>query len=419
MNVSIITIGDEILIGQIVDTNSAWLAQRLNELGLVVHKIYSIQDSDSAIKRTLDRTRELSDIVLITGGLGPTNDDITKKTLCSYFEDRLERNPEVLAHIEALFKQFGIHQINELNRRQADLPSKCKVLNNPVGTASGMWFEEDGKHFIALPGVPHEMKAIMETVVLPDFKERFVQGVFLHKTVLTLGIPESILADLINSWEIQLPEEVKLAYLPSTNRVRLRLSVKGDNRESLNEILDKEIAKLYDLIPDHIYGEEKDRLEECVGALLRQSNNTVATAESCTGGYLAHLITSVSGSSDYFKGSVLSYANEVKINLLGVSEHDLEKYGAVSEPVIRQMAVGARDLLKSDYALATSGVAGPTGGTEDKPVGTVWMAIAHADGVESFKYIFGKERMTNIKRSATTLLLDFLQHLKARDKKIK
>ena len=319
MKVSIVTIGDEILIGQIVDTNSAWIAQRLNEIGLQVHKIYSIPDTESAILRTLNRAAKLTDIVILTGGLGPTNDDITKKTLATFFNDTLQRNEEVLAHIKTLFEKKGIKKLNKLNEQQADLPSQCKVLLNPIGTAAGMWFNKDGKYFISMPGVPYEMKAIMSSLVLPEFQSEFGTDVFLHKTILTQGVPESVLAELLENWESSLHPEVKLAYLPSESRVRLRLSIKGDNKNKLNDILDHEIQKLKAIIPEYIYGEENDRIEQRVGDLLLSKKATVATAESFTSGYLSHLITSVPGSSSYYRGSILAYDNEIKEKILNVS----------------------------------------------------------------------------------------------------
>ena len=418
MRVSIVTIGDEILIGQIVDTNSAWIAQRLNEVGLQVHKIYSISDTEEAIVRTLDRARKLTDIVLITGGLGPTNDDITKKTLTNFFNDKLERNEEVLQHVKSLFEKFGVKNINKLNEQQADLPTKCRVLLNPVGTASGMWFEEGKKHFISMPGVPGEMKEIMKNSVLPEFESRFSNGVFLHKTVLTQGVPESVLAELLEQWENSLHTDVKLAYLPSENRVRLRLSVKGTDELRLNELLDSEILKLHEIIPQHIYGQEKDRIEQRIGDLLRKNKATVATAESCTGGYLAHLITSVPGCSAYFRGSVLAYDNKIKENVLQVRAESLRNYGAVSEQVVTEMALSVKKLMGVDYALSTSGIAGPAGGTVEKPVGTVWTAIAGPNGVKAVKYQLGTERLWNVKRGASAVLLDLLHELELDHKKL-
>lgn len=417
MKVSIITIGDEILIGQIVDTNSAWIAKSLNEIGLDLSKIYSISDSESVILRTLNRAKELSDIVIITGGLGPTNDDITKHTLVNYFNDKLVRNQEVLVHIKQLFKKFGVQEINKLNEQQADLPSKCKVLFNELGTAPGMWFEKDNKHFISMPGVPFEMKYLMNTHVLPELQSRFSEIVIVHKTILTQGVPESILADIIATWEMELPSTIKLAYLPSEGRVRLRLSTRGKDKELLNLVIDEQIEKLKLIIPKLIFGEENDTLEQRIGQELLRVNASIGSAESCTGGYVAHLITLVSGASAYFKGSVLAYNAAVKQAVLGVQAKTIADYGVVSKQVAEEMALGVQQLMKVDYAIATTGIAGPLGGSIDNPVGTIWTSVATPIGVQSVKYQLGTERVRNIKRSSTAVLLDLLHILERVDKK--
>ena len=417
MKVSIITIGDEILIGQIVDTNSAWIAKSLNEIGLDLSKIYSISDSESVILRTLNRAKELSDIVIITGGLGPTNDDITKHTLVNYFNDKLVRNQEVLVHIKQLFKKFGVQKINKLNEQQADLPSKCKVLFNKLGTAPGMWFEKDNKHFISMPGVPFEMKYLMNTHVLPELQSRFSEIIIVHKTILTQGVPESILADIIATWELELPDTIKLAYLPSEGRVRLRLSTRGKDKELLNSTIDEQIEKLKRIIPKLIFGEENDTLEQRIGQELLRVNASVGSAESCTGGYVAHLITQVSGASAYFKGSVLAYNAAVKQAILGVQAKTITDYGVVSKQVAEEMALGVQQLMKVDYAIATTGIAGPLGGTIDNPVGTIWTSVATPNGVQSVKHQLGTERVRNIKRSSTAVLLDLLHILERVDKK--
>jgi len=417
MKVSIITIGDEILIGQIVDTNSAWIAKSLNEIGLDLSKIYSISDSESVILRTLNRAKELSDIIIITGGLGPTNDDITKHTLVNYFNDKLVRNQEVLVHIKQLFKKFGVQEINKLNEQQADLPSKCKVLFNELGTAPGMWFEKDNKHFISMPGVPFEMKYLMNTHVLPELQSRFSEIVIVHKTILTQGVPESILADIIATWEMELPSTIKLAYLPSEGRVRLRLSTRGKDKELLNLVIDEQIEKLKLIIPKLIFGEENDTLEQRIGQELLRVNASIGSAESCTGGYVAHLITLVSGASAYFKGSVLAYNAAVKQAVLGVQAKTIADYGVVSKQVAEEMALGVQQLMKVDYAIATTGIAGPLGGTIDNPVGTIWTSVATPIGVQSVKYQLGTERVRNIKRSSTAVLLDLLHILERVDKK--
>lgn len=418
MTVSIITIGDEILIGQIVDTNSAWIAQRLNEIGLEISKIYTVSDTETAILRTLKRAEELSDIVILTGGLGPTNDDITKNTLATYFDDKLVRNEEVLVHIKDLFKKFGVSKINKLNEQQADLPSSCKVLFNKLGTASGMQFERQGTYFVSMPGVPHEMKSLMNTYVLPDLQSRFSEGVIVHKTILTQGVPESILAERIAEWEVALPESIKLAYLPSENRVRLRLSTRGLDEALLKGLIATQIEKLHAIIPELIFGEEQDRLEQRVGQELLKRNASLATAESCTGGYISHLLTRISGSSAYYKGGLIAYDNSVKVDVLGVKPVTIQSFGVVSKQVVEEMALGIQRVMKVDYAIATSGIAGPTGGSIEKPIGTVWTAVATPNGIQSIKHQMGTERLWNIKRSASATLLDLLHVLESSDKKV-
>jgi len=418
MTVSIITIGDEILIGQIVDTNSAWIAQRLNEIGLEISKIYTVSDTETAILRTLKRAEELSDIVILTGGLGPTNDDITKNTLATYFDDKLVRNEEVLAHIKDLFKKFGVSKINKLNEQQADLPSSCKVLFNKLGTASGMQFDRQGTYVVSMPGVPHEMKSLMNTYVLPDLQSRFSEGVIVHKTILTQGVPESILAERIAEWELALPESIKLAYLPSENRVRLRLSTRGLDEALLKDLIATQIEKLHAIIPELIFGEEQDRLEQRVGQELLKRNASLATAESCTGGYISHLLTRISGSSAYYKGGLIAYDNSVKVDVLGVKPVTIQSFGVVSKQVVEEMALGIQRVMKVDYAIATSGIAGPTGGSIEKPIGTVWTAVATPNGIQSIKHQMGTERLWNIKRSASATLLDLLHVLESSDKKV-
>lgn len=418
MTVSIITIGDEILIGQIVDTNSAWIAQRLNEIGLEISKIYTVSDTETAILRTLKRAEELSDIVILTGGLGPTNDDITKNTLATYFDDKLVRNEEVLVHIKDLFKKFGVSKINKLNEQQADLPSSCKVLFNKLGTASGMQFERQGTYVVSMPGVPHEMKSLMNTYVLPDLQSRFSEGVIVHKTILTQGVPESILAERIAEWEVALPESIKLAYLPSENRVRLRLSTRGLDEALLKGLIATQIEKLHAIIPELIFGEEQDRLEQRVGQELLKRNASLATAESCTGGYISHLLTRISGSSAYYKGGLIAYDNSVKVDVLGVKPVTIQSFGVVSKQVVEEMALGIQRVMKVDYAIATSGIAGPTGGSIEKPIGTVWTAVATPNGIQSIKHQMGTERLWNIKRSASATLLDLLHVLESSDKKV-
>ena len=403
MKVEIITIGDEILIGQIVDTNSAWMAQRLNEIGAKVERIVTITDSLEEIKLSLSEAEQRADVVLITGGLGPTKDDVTKKALADYFKCGYTFYPEIAEHISRLFEKFG-KQMSELNRLQAEVPSACKPLQNNQGTAPGMWFEKEGTVFVSMPGVPYEMKGIMKDHVLSMIAEKYDAPTIIHKTVLTMGMGESWLSERIAAWEDGLPQEIKLAYLPSPGRVRLRLSAYGNDQIDLQSKLDVEVSNLVKLIPELVFGYDVDTIENVVGELLREKGETVGTAESCTGGLIAHKLTSISGSSDYFLGSVVSYANEVKVNSLGVSESDLAEFGAVSEQVVRQMAEGARKVLHSSYAIATSGVAGPTGGTDEKPVGTVWIAVAGPNGTVAKRHQFGFNRKRNIEMSANTAL---------------
>jgi nicotinamide-nucleotide amidase len=416
MRVSLVTIGDEILIGQIVDTNSAWMAQRLNEIGLQVDKIYSIPDTEEAILRTLKRASTVTDIIMVTGGLGPTNDDITKGTLLKYFDDILVRNEEILRNIKHLFQSRG-RRINSLNEKQSDIPSKCKVLTNPIGTASGMWFNENKKDFIFMPGVPNEMKGIMNSHVLPRLQTQFNPGYFIHRTILTQGIPESILSEKLADWENSLGPEVKLAYLPSDTRVRLRLSAKGEDHSSLELLIESAIQRLYLLIPDHIYGENQDSIENRLGVLLKEKKLTISTSESCTGGYLSHLITSVPGSSKYFKGGVLAYDEEIKKEVLGVSPQTLSTHGVVSAEVVKEMAQSVRKIMGTDLALSTTGILGPTGGSNDIPVGVVWAGIAGPMGVKAIRYQFGSDRNWNMRRVSSTLLLDLLHDLESEHKK--
>lgn len=403
MRVEVITIGDEILIGQIVDTNSAWMAQKLNDIGAKVERITTISDGLDDIISALHDAQDRADVVLITGGLGPTKDDVTKKALAKYFDCGFTFYPQIAEHIAKLFARFG-REMSELNRLQAELPNACQPLQNNQGTAPGMWFEKRKTVFVSMPGVPYEMKGIMREHVLPRLKEKFNMLTILHRTVLTMGMGESWLSERIADWEDALPEGIKLAYLPSPGRVRLRLSAIGNDEHTVSEMLEAEVEKLVLLIPELVYGYDDDTIESVVGELLREQGKTLSTAESCTGGLIAHKITSISGSSDYYLGSVVSYANEVKIESLGVSEENLKEFGAVSEEVVRQMAKGVRSKLKTDYSIATSGVAGPTGGSEEKPVGTVWIAVATPTGTIAKKYLFGHDRGRNIEISANTAL---------------
>lgn len=399
MKAEIISIGDEILIGQVMNTNAGWLAEQMNLIGISVVRITTIGDNKEEIIGSLDDAGKRADIILITGGLGPTRDDITKQTLCEYFDTVLKFNKQAFRDIEKLFEGRG-WQMNEKNKKQAELPANAVPLTNKNGTAPGMWFEQDGKIIVSLPGVPFEMKPMITDQVIPKLSEKLQTDTLYHKTVLTQGMGESWISDKIEDWEDKLPENIKLAYLPQPGMVRLRLSATGQNKKELEKQVDEEIEKLKKIIPDLIFGYNNDTLEEVVGKHLRNNRATVATAESCTGGYIAHLITSVSGSSDYYPGSVVSYSNEVKIKELGVSEDDLEKHGAVSEAVVRQMAEGVMKKFGTDYAISTSGIAGPTGGTDEKPVGTTWIAVCSKEKTIAKKFSFGNNRGRNIRVTA-------------------
>lgn len=405
----VITIGDEILIGQIVDTNSAYIGTLLNLNGISIKQITSVSDNGQHIINALNEAQSRADIILITGGLGPTKDDITKKTLCEYFNTSMRFDEEVYQDVVAIFKSYN-KEVTPINRLQAEVPETCTTIRNYNGTAPGMWFEHKQKVIVSMPGVPYEMKAMMQNQIVPMLKERFQLPAIVHKTVLTQGIGESYLSETIADWEDSLAtHNIKLAYLPSPGMVKLRLSTKGDSAEKLNQIVDKKIEELKPLIAEFIYGYEAfgvptETLEQIVGKLLKQRKQTISTAESCTGGYISHLITKVPGSSHYYTGSVISYSYEIKQNELGVPADVLDKHGAVSQPVVEQMAKSIREKYKTDFSIAASGIAGPDGGTADKPVGTVWVAIATPEKIISEKFLFGTNRERNIQKTANAAL---------------
>jgi nicotinamide-nucleotide amidase len=403
MFADIITIGDEILIGQVVDTNSAWIAQQLNFSGVRVRQILSISDDKEQILSALLQATQHSDIVIITGGLGPTKDDKTKPALCEFFNTELVFNQDSFNNTSRIFSERKL-QMTEENKKQAMLPASCIPLPNKIGTAWGMLFEKENKIVVSLPGVPYEMRFLVENYVLPFIKEKFNTPNICHKTIITQGIGESWLAERIEEWESALPENINLAYLPSPGMVRLRLSAAGENKEALKNEIELYVTKLKSIIPEYICSTEDETLQQIVGKILANNNLTLSIAESCTGGFISHLITSVSGSSKYFMGSVVSYANEVKINDLGVKVEHLISKGAVSKEVVEQMAKGCREKFNTDYSIAVSGVAGPTGGSADKPVGTVWIAVASKAKVISHKYLFGDNRERNIQKAALTAL---------------
>lgn len=403
MHVEIITIGDEILIGQIVDTNSAWMAQQLNLCGFSVKQISSVSDQESHILNALKEASSRASVVLITGGLGPTKDDITKKTLCKYFNTALVLNEDVYKDVEQLFKERG-YEVTALNRGQAEVPANSITIRNAVGTAPGMWFENNGVVYISMPGVPYEMMHMMEHKVLPKLKAHFKAPFILHHTLLTQGIGESRLAEEIDEWEEALPSFIKLAYLPSVSAVRLRLSGFGDDKNQLEIEFQKQLNLLRLLVSKYCFGENLETLETVVGQLLKSSNKTLATAESCTGGQIASAITKVPGCSAYYKGSIVSYANEIKEHFLNVSKDDLINYGAVSKQVVESMAIGVVNAMNVDYAIATSGIAGPDGGSDEKPVGTVWIAVADKHKVFAKQFLFGKNRERTIQAATLTSL---------------
>lgn len=403
MKAEIITIGDEILIGQIVDTNSAWMAVELNSIGVKIAQITSISDEPEHLVEALNNASKRANIVLITGGLGPTKDDRTKSVLVNYFNTKLVLNEPTLNHIVSYFKIRNLNII-ELNKEQAMVPECCDVLSNPVGTAPGMWFEKDGIIYVSMPGVPFEMKQLMTDHVIPRLKKLSTHESIVHKTIQTIGIAESKLSNMLEEWEGNLPTHIHLAYLPSPGLIRLRLSAFGDDEALLQKEVDSQVEKLHTIIPEAIYGYGDDTIAEVTGRLLRERKQKLSVAESCTGGYISHLITSIPGSSKWFKGSVVAYSNESKINLLEVSESSLSTYGAVSESVVRQMAENVKIAMNTEYGIATSGIAGPDGGTDEKPVGMVWIAVSGPEKTVSAVYNFVNARDRTITRASLTAL---------------
>lgn len=402
MRAEIITIGDEILIGQIVDTNSAWIAQELNGIGIKVHQITSVSDSEEHIIATLNEAAARVQLILITGGLGPTKDDITKKTLCKFFNTHLVFDEASFINIERLFKMRG-RDVTNANRPQAEVPVNCTPLHNENGTAPGMWFEEKGKVFVSMPGVPYEMKTMMTEEVLPRLKKHFETPFIMHRTVLTQGVGETILEELVSDVEDTLPQNFKLAYLPQAGMVRLRLSARGEE-QTIRSQMKEEFKKICDKISDYIFGYDEETLEGVVGNLLRERKLKVSTAESCTGGYVAHLITSVPGSSEYYMGSTITYSYESKTDLLNVPAELIKQKGAVSEEVVCMMAENVKKKFNTACAIATSGVAGPAGGTPDKPVGTVWVAVSTPKGTITKKLLLGNHRLRIIHVAAISAL---------------
>ena len=404
MTAKIISIGDELLIGQVTNTNATWLAEQLNQIGIKVDKILAVSDKGEEIEHTVKSAISRHRLVITTGGLGPTKDDITKQCLANVFNAKLVLNENVLANNIAYFKARG-YELTELNRKQAEVPDCCEVIENTCGTASGMWFDTPHNGvLISLPGVPYEMKTMMEQHLLPRLKALNGGEIIIHKTVMTHGLGESFLSERIASWEDNLPENFKLAYLPQPGILRLRLSAFGTDEKSLNAEMTKQLDELHRLIPELIYGYENERLESVVFRLLKEKKQTLSIAESCTGGYIAHRITMLPGSSAIFQGSVVAYDNNVKLNLLNVSLKTIEDFGSVSEQCVKEMAEGAKKLFKTDYAIAVSGVAGPSGGTDEKPVGTVWISVATPEKTVTKKFSYGDNRERNILRACLSAL---------------
>lgn len=403
MFAEIITIGDELLIGQVTDTNSAWMGRELNKVGIEVIRVVSVRDRAEEITEAVDASMKRADIVLMTGGLGPTKDDITKQTLCEYFGTRLIFSEAVFENVKRVLA--GKIPMNALNKSQAMVPENCTVINNRVGSASVSWFEKDGKVLVSMPGVPQEMTTVMSEEVIPRLCAKFHKDAIVHRTFTVQNYPESVLAEKLEAWEVALPSCIKLAYLPKPGLIRLRLTGRGQDRQEVETCLNVESAKLEAILGEDILDEEDTPIEILIGELLKKKKLTLSTAESCTGGSIAARVTSVAGSSEYFKGSVVAYSNEVKMKLLGVSMETLEKKGAVSEETVIEMVKGAMEALKTDCAVATSGIAGPGGGTKQKPVGTVWIAAAYKNEICTMKQETDRGREMNVERAGNNALL--------------
>ncbi|XVJ68081.1 MAG: CinA family nicotinamide mononucleotide deamidase-related protein [Lacibacter sp.] len=412
MYASIITIGDELLIGQTIDTNSAWMAQELNKIGVWVKRRVAVGDSREGIWQSLDEELKQSDIVLLTGGLGPTADDITKPLLCDYFGGKMVVNEQVLEHVKNIFLRLK-RPLLERNLKQAEVPDVCEVLMNERGTAPGMLFRRQEKIIVSMPGVPHEMKGLMSKKVVPLLLKEFNMPVILHRTLLTAGVGESFIAEKIQLWEEALPGHIKLAYLPNYGMVRLRLTTQGTDEKALQAEIDHLFKELQELVQEWLVADKDEPLEKALGDLLLARNKTIATAESCSGGYIAHLLTSVPGSSAYFKGTVVAYSYDAKETILGVNHSTLESKGAVSEETITEMFNGLMRITTADYGIATSGIMGPGGGTEDKPVGTVWVAVGSREKMVAKRLNFRFDRAKNIELTAAHALLMLFQFVKA------
>ncbi|MFL0684826.1 MAG: competence/damage-inducible protein A [Algoriphagus aquaeductus] len=403
VNAEIIAIGDELLYGQIMDTNSHWISQELDLMGVKVVRKTTVGDNRTDILAAFEAAEKRAHLILITGGLGPTQDDLTKPLLAEYFGCEIIEFPEAVAAVTEFFRKRG-REMTQLNILQGHLPSCCTYVPNEVGTAPGMWFEREGTYWMSMPGVPHEMKKLMKDFVLPKLSGIFNLPVIYHKVVKTVGIGESWLADLIKDWENSLPDHIRLAYLPSLGHVKLRLTAFGTDKNELYQQVESQISKVIPLIDKYIYGYDDESLESAIGKLLKNAGKTLALAESCSGGYVSHLVTTVPGSSDYFQGSVVPYHNQFKENILGVKSETLASFGAVSEQTAMEMAEGVRRIFGSDFGLASTGIAGPDGGSEEKPVGTVWIACAGEGFLETRKLQLTQDRMLNIQLTGVSVL---------------
>jgi nicotinamide-nucleotide amidase len=399
----VITVGDEILYGQITDTNTQWMSAELDKIGVKTIRKSAVGDSTDEILKLLHEAESRADIILITGGLGPTKDDLTKNTLAQYFGSELVIHEQALMEVSEFFKRRG-RELTELNRLQAALPDNCTFISNKRGTAPGMWFERNGKVFVSMPGVPHEMQGMMTDTVLDRLRQHFEMPVIYHKMIRTVGIGESFLAAKIEDWENNLPPHICLAYLPSLGQVRLRLTATGAELAVLQMEVQLQVDKLRSLVPEYIYGYDDESLEEAVGRMLLERGLTLSFAESCTVGFVSYTLAKIAGSSQYFRGSIIAYHNDAKVSLLGVRPATLEQYGAVSEETVREMAEGVRQKMNTDIGVASSGIAGPTGGTADKPVGTVWIAFSDGRQTVARKLQLGNERTINIQYTAPAIL---------------
>lgn len=404
VNASIITIGDELMIGQVTDTNSPWISQQLNKEGIWVRRRVSVGDNYSEIWKTLDEESAASKLILITGGLGPTADDITKPLLCEYFGTTLVTDEGVLQHVKHLFENVFRRPFTDINKKQAEVPLGCTVIHNSRGTAPGMMFEKNGVTYISMPGVPHEMKGMMTDKVIPLIRQKIVSGFIFHRTLLTAGIGESALAEHISEWESSLPPHLKLAYLPNYGMVRLRITGTGADKDKLEAETLEQFIMLKQLAGEWLVTDEDITMTQLVSGILKERKKTLCTVESCTGGYISHLITSEPGSSLFFEGSVVSYSNQVKKDIIKVKDETLASAGAVSEETVREMVMGGLNELKTDYCIATSGIMGPDGGTASKPVGTVWVAVGNKEKILAQKFHFRFDRMRNIEITATQAL---------------